>query len=112
MSRLNAAPIALALAILIALPASGLARVELRGVAEASCSFGLGLTLRLCIDRGELTGGLDFSTPQRHDRPRQTWGGRGAGLLRVRIGAADMAEWGIPVVRSIIETATRSLNRD
>lgn len=111
MKRMFAAPMAVAIAILLALPASGAARVEVRGAPEASCSLGLGVTLRLCIDRGELVGGLELSGLSGGGYLPLSSGGLRAGILGVSVGAADVAAWGLPIVLAIIGAASLNLNR-
>lgn len=103
MTRIGTRATAAALIAVLVVATPGAARVEAVGAADVVYSVDGGMILSLCVEGCVIVGGLGVLGPQMHRR-----GGGGAGtpdLLEVRVGAADVAEWGIPIVAAILSIA-------
>lgn len=108
-NRLSTIMLALAIVALTATVAS--ARVEVAGVADATCSVDLGFRVRLCVEGCVLVGRLGVSGSCATASTRDGVPGSASDLLAVRVSASDAAEWGIPVVRAILTIATKGAVR-
>jgi hypothetical protein len=94
---------ALAAVLLVATPAA--ARVEAFGKADALYAVDVGVTLSLCVEGCVIVGGLMLSGPSAFGMRACEAGTGVPGLLEVRVGAVDLAQWGIPIAAAILTLA-------